>query len=129
MWIDRKTYERLLSEAAQLKPLQNALAMAEERAMSAEDALAVERNRKDWLVEQLTSRVLTKQKVYGLDSEPHPVEPAVQPPFEPTEIDLAKLKYYKECALAAGKSEEDAQARWEEEMRTGNLPMESETEQ
>ena len=133
MWISREDYERLVTEAAQCGPLKETLAVALERARSAEDILAVERNAKDWLITQLTSRFLTKQGSYGLDHEPRPVEPVNHPKgytHDPTEIDLAKLEYYKECARRAGHDEEDGVAKWEAEMRGEGLRIEeSETEQ
>lgn len=132
MWVNREHYEQLVMQAAQCKPLQNALVVAEERAVNAEDALAVERKSKDWLITQLTSRFLTKQGSYGLDHQPRPTESVAHPKgytHEPSEIDLAKLEFYKQCARNAGHDEDDAIAKWEAEMRGEGLPMEMETEQ
>ena len=131
MWIKREDYERLVTQAAQCEPLKDSLAVALERARSAEDILAVERNAKDHLITQLTSRFLTKQGSYGLDHEPQP-KPEPHPKgytHEPSEYDLAKLEFYKQCARNAGKDEDDAVMRWEAEMRGESLPIESETEQ
>ena len=112
MWITRRELARLERE----------LKLALRRAERAEDLLAAERQAKDWLTLQLTSRVVTKQGGYGLESEPPPkqIEPQGHPQgytHEPTDIDLAKLEWYKQCAVNAGKPEEDAVEKWEAEMR------------
>lgn len=131
MWINRETYERLVTKAAQSEFLASALASAEKRAEDAERALQGERSAKDWQALQLISRVATKHGQYGLDYEtPIPqAPPANGYTHEPTEIDYAKLEFYKQCARNAGKSEEDAQMRWEAEMRGEGLPIETEVEQ
>lgn len=114
MWITRREWARHQRE------LQAAL----KRARHAEDALAAERQAKDWLVLQLASRVITKHGGYGLDHEAPSVEVAPHPQrftHEPTEADMAKLDYYRECYRQVGKTEEEADAIWEAEMR-GEMP-------
>ena len=110
MWVTRREIARLERE------LKHAL----QRAESAEQSLAAERQAKDWLTLQLASRVITKHGGYGLEHEPVKPE-VVQPPNgfirQPTEIDEAKLEFYKRCAREAGKPEEDAIERWQAEMR------------
>lgn len=111
MWLSRRELARLERE------LKNAL----QRAAEAEHRLDAERQAKDWLTLQLSSRLVTKTGGYGLDHEmpksaaatPHPRNYT----HEPSDIDYAKLEYYKQCAANVGRSEEDAVQRWEAEMR------------
>lgn len=75
---------------------------------------------------QLTSRIVTKSGGYGLDHEQpeRPPKPTPHPKawtHEPSEMDLAKLEYYKKSYREAGKSEEEAELIWEAEMR-GETP-------
>lgn len=132
MFLRREDYERLVRLAAQAEFLQNALASAEQRAEDAEKALASERGNKDWLTLQLASRVVTKHGQYGLDHEaPKPVEPIPVPQgftHNPTELDYAKLDFYKKCYRDAGMDEEKAEERWNAEMRGEFVPLESESE-
>lgn len=135
MWLKREDYERLVTQAAQLKPLQNVLAVAEERASNAEDLLASERQAKDWLITQLTSRFLTKQGSYGLDHE-RSVEGLKEALAEtpkaykrqPTERDLGLLEFYKQCAAQTGQPEEDAIAKWEAVMRGERSELEADAD-
>lgn len=131
MWLRREIYERLVTEASQSKFLAAALASAEKRAADAESALQGERSAKDWLTLQLASRVITKHGQYGLDhAPPTPIEPNPKGyTHEPTEIDYAKLEFYKKCARDTGHDEQDAVNRWEAEMRGEGLPIELEAEQ
>jgi hypothetical protein len=119
MWVSRSELRRLLAQ----------ISAAESRAKRAEEALAAERQSKDWLTLQLTSRLVTKSGQYGLDHEKsEPSQPSSPHPHprgytrDPTEIDLAKLEWYKQCAVAAGKDEDDALMKWEAEMR-GEQPV------
>jgi len=114
MWITKAEMRRLL----------NQISAAESRAIRAEDALAAERQSKDWLTLQLASRVVTKGGQYGLEHEAPKLQspPAAHPlgfTHEPTDVDNAKLEYYIQCARNAGvpNYEEDARAKWEAEMR------------
>lgn len=121
-WVTRRELARLERERGQ----------AIERAEAAEDRLAEERQRHDWLSLQLLNRAVTKHGGYGLDHEPPPVvEPVAHPQgytHDPTEIDLAKLDYYRQCAVQAGKDPEDGERIWEAEMRGESLPIESDSE-
>jgi hypothetical protein len=137
MWLSKEAYERMLTQAAQSEFLSKALASAEKRAEDAESALASERGSKDWLMLQLSSRVITKHGQYGLDYE-KPLPKGVDEPKsphpkgwlkEPDETDYAKLEYYKLCYRNAGMPEERAELRWEAEMRGENPPLECEVEQ
>lgn len=125
MWITRRELARLERE----------LSVALRRAERAEESLASERASKDWLVTQLTSRVVTKHGGYGLEHEaPLRQSPPVNPRGfirDPTDADDAKLDYYKRCFAEAGKSEDEAVALWEAEMRGESpaYPYESEVEQ
>jgi hypothetical protein len=123
MWISRSELRRLLQQVA----------VAEKRAADAEDRLAAERASKDWLTVQLASRVVTKGGQYGLDHE-SPASSAPSPrtyPRQLTEEDIAKRDYYVRCYREAGRSEEDAVALFEAEMRGERVvyPYESEAEQ
>lgn len=102
---------------------QRELRVAINRAIYAESQLAIERQSKDWMVVQLASRLATKHGTYGLDHEaPKPLAPhPKQWTHEPSEVDLAKLEFYKKSYREAGKSEEEAEAIWETEMR-GETP-------
>lgn len=120
-WISRREIARLERE----------LKATLQRAKDAEDRLQAERASKDWLITQLTSRFVTKQGQYGLDHEPPP-KPVLHPKgyvSEPSEIELAKLEYYKRCYREAGKSEKEAVALWEAEMRGETPTYEYEREQ
>lgn len=105
----------------ELARLERELSHALKRAASAEQSLAAEREAKDRLVIELASRVVTKHGGYGLTGPVAQVEPPPPNPrgftHEPSEIDLAKLEYYKQCARAAGRSELEAESIWEAEMR------------
>ena len=85
------------------------------------------------LIKAMTDRHYTvREKTYAVSTplEPPPVNHPKGYTHDPTEIDLAKLEYYKECARRAGHDEEDALAKWEAEMRGEGLRIEeSETEQ
>ena len=116
MWISRREITRLERE----------LKAALQRAKSAEDDLRVERQSKDFMIAQLTSRFVTRNGGYGLETE-KPVPPAPHPKgytHEPSEMDLAKLEYYKLCARNAGVDEQDAVLKWEAEMRGETLSYE-----
>jgi len=131
MWIKRSEYQQLIHQAAQYEFVAGARDLAEARAEEAEERLQEERQAKDWMVAQLTSRFITKQGSYGLDHEP-PKPPAPNPKgytHDPSVIDLAKLEYYKKCARDAGRPEEEGEAIWEAEMRGESLPIEMDTEQ
>ena len=132
MWLHKERYEELIKAAAQLELMVQGLAAAEKRAVAAEEALTAERAAKDWLAVQLASRVITKHGGYGLEQERAQPSPAPHPrgfTHEPTVMDLAKLEFYKQCAAAAGKDEQDAIDKWEQEMRGEELQIESEVEQ
>jgi len=130
MWLSQKDHERLVTQAAQSEFLTKALEAATKRAEQSEKDLASERASKDWMISQLTSRFLTKQKSYGLDDkkpEPPPPNPKGYT-HEPTVIELAKLEYYKQCYRDAGMPEEKGELRWEAEMRGEVVPFEFEME-
>ena len=132
MWLNRSEYERLVKLAAQSEFYQEALIAAQTRAENAENALAGERQGRDWIVNQLTSRVVTKHGQYGLDHEPikaEPPEPAKGFNREPTEHDLAMRDWYIKCSIGAGKSEEDGERIWEAYMRGESVAVETEVEQ
>lgn len=114
MWVSRREWARHQRE------LQTALKRAEQ----AEKDLASERQSKDWLMLQLASRLVTKSGQYGLDHEPlvKRVESPRRFVQEPSELDLARLEYYKQCFRNDGKSEDEAEALWEAEMR-GETPF------
>lgn len=105
----------------ELRRLERELATAKKRADDAEDRLAAERASKDWLTLQLASRIVTKGGGYGLDHDkPVSVQPQSNPKGfirEPTYEDEAKLEFYKQCAVNAGRPVEDAIEKWELEMR------------
>jgi hypothetical protein len=126
MWISRREWIRHQRE----------LHLALNRALDAEKRLNAERERKDAAVLELASRVVVKHGGYGLRAAEPEVEPSPAPhprnfTHEPTETDYAKLEHYKECYRQAGRSEDDAEAIWEMEMRgeTPTYPYESEVEQ
>lgn len=121
LWISKREWARHQRE----------LSTALKRASDAENDLRAERQAKDWLTLQLSSRLVTKSGQYGLDHivpprttettttiTPHPKRFT----HEPTEIDFAKLEYYKECYRREGKSEDEAELLWEAEMR-GESPV------
>src|SRR5690242_13137111 len=131
MWLPRAEYQRLVEQAARCQFVEQACQLAEARTEEAEKQLAAERAAKDWMVTQLTSRFVTKQGGYGLDHAPQPVMPTAHPKgytHEPSEMDMAKLEYYKDCARAAGVDEGDAIEKWEAEMRGESLVIEAEAE-
>src|SRR5689334_5098564 len=131
MWLNRSEYERLVNLAARCQSAEQQCRLTESRLEESEKQLAAERAAKDWLITQLTSRFITKQGSYGLDHEPQPVMPAAHPKgytHEPSEMDMAKLEYYKDCARAAGVDEGDAIEKWEAEMRGESLVIEAEAE-
>jgi len=122
MWVSKSEMRRLLAQ----------ISTAESRAQRAEDTLAAERARHDWKDLQLLNRAVTKNGGYALDHEKS--EPALPTPHprgfthEPTDIDLAKLEWYKQCAVNAGKDEDDAVLKWEAEMRGEQLTYNYEDE-
>lgn len=106
------------------------------RAAAAENRLAAERASKDRLIVQLASRVVTKHGQYGLDHEPSATTQPVSPPprtfaREPTEVDTIRRDYYIKCYAEVGRSEDEAIALWEAEMRGDGVvyPYETEVEQ
>ena len=107
----------------ELRRLERELTNAVKRANDAEERLQSERASKDWMIQQLTSRFVTKQGLYGLDNQPTPLAPTPAHPKgflrDPTPEDEAKLEYYIRCAINADipNPEEDATMRWEAEMR------------
>lgn len=126
-----------------LDRLDRDLLQALQRAEKAEQALADERRRtdsvianerqaKDFLTLQLASRVVTKNGGYALEVEPKSSEPTPHPKGyarEPNDQDLARLEHYKRCYLEAGKSEDEAEAIWEAEMRGENVTYPYEQEE
>lgn len=118
MWYSEKHIARLESD------LKEALRRAE----AAEDRLDAERQRHDWMVLQLSSRVVTKHGGYGLDHEP-PKPPDPHPKgftHEPTQEDFDVLNFFKASAADAGKSEQDAIDKWEAHMRGEDIYTEQE---
>jgi hypothetical protein len=117
----------------ELARLQRELSSAVKRAERAEDELKAERQAKDWAILQLTSRFVTKQGGYALDAEPPQPAPSDPRGFArlPTAEDEAKRDYYIQCYREAGRSEDEAVAIWEAEMRGERVtyPYESEAEQ
>lgn len=130
MFLKREDYERLVTQAAQCEFYKSAMELAVKRAEEAESALQGERSGKDWVVTQLASRLVTKSGQYGLDHKLEPPEPPEPSKYthEPSDLDYAKLEYYKQCYRDAGLPEEKAEQRWEAEMRGMSLPLESEME-
>ena len=121
MWVTKRELARLERE----------LSSALRRAEGAEDKLAVERQRHDWLILQLTNRVVTKHGGYGLEETKAEPESKTHPKGfirEPDEIDDAKLEYYRQCYRDAGLDETKALERWEAEMRGEHVPFENEME-
>lgn len=128
LWISKREWARHQRE----------LNAALKRALDAEQRLEQERTTKDATILELTSRFLTKQGSYGLtvaDKAQSPTAKTEQPNKfirEPTAEDEARLNYYKQCYKEAGRSEEEAEQIWEQEMR-GEQPRypyeESELEQ
>ena len=103
----------------ELRRLQRELDRAVKRAEDAERRLDAERQAKDWAILQLTSRFVTKQGGYALDSEkptPAPSDPR-RFTHEPTAEDLAKREWYIKCYIERGWPEDDAIQLWEAEMR------------
>lgn len=120
-WVNKRSLERL--ERDLLHALQRAeraeAALADER-RRADDLIASERQSKDFLTLQLASRVVTKHGGYGLEAEPKTIEPELHPKGyirEPSDIDYARLEGYIEFYRRDGRSEEEAQALWDSEMR------------
>ncbi len=117
----------------ELARLERELAHAVRRADGAEKALADERQRHDWLILQLTNRVVTKHGGYGLEeTKPEPVAPVQNPQgftHDPTPEDLDVLEQYKYWAREAGKDEDDAIEKWKAHMRGEAIPIEYESEQ
>ena len=112
----------------ELARLERELSLALRRADGAEKALADERQRHDWLILQLTNRVVTKHGGYGLEetkSEPPPPHPK-KFTHEPTPEDLDVLEQFKYWAAEAGKPEDDALQKWEAHMRGELIPVEYE---
>jgi hypothetical protein len=129
-WISQRSLNRLerdlLSALQRTERAEELLATERRRA---DELIAAERQAKDFLTVQLASRVVTRHGGYGLALEPSPTEPAPHPKGyvrEPNEQDLARLDYYKQCYLQAGKPEEEAESLWESEMRgaTPSYPFE-----
>lgn len=121
MWINKREHQRL--ERDLLHALQRAEkaegALTEER-RRADELIAAERQSKDSLILQLTSRVVTKNGGYALETAPNGPEPAAHPKGyirDPTDIDYARLEGYIEIYQRDGRSEEEAQALWDSEMR------------
>lgn len=120
----------MLNALQRAEKAEQSLAAERERA---DKIVAAERHSKDFLVLQLASRVVTKHGGYGLEAEPKPTEPPPPHPKkfirEPNEQDLARLDYYKQCYRQADKSEDEAEAIWEREMRGEQVTYEYEQEQ
>ncbi len=95
MWISKRELQRLERERGN----------AERRALAAEERIDTERQRHDWLILQLTNRVVTKHGGYGLaETKPEP-EPERHPKgftHEPTLEDIDVLNQFKMWAAAAG---------------------------
>lgn len=125
-WVNQRYLDRLesdLTAALQRAEVSESRLAAERERL--DGLLAAERQSKDWLTVQLASRVVTKHGQYGLD---HEKSVAVEPQpsrytHEPTEMDYARLEFYKRDAQRVGATEEDAQARWEAEMRGNPIPV------
>lgn len=119
-WISSRELRRIERERAE----------AATRAVSAELRLDKEREAKDRLIVQLTSRVLIKNGAYSIEPPP-PLPPPDPRGFarEPSDEDLARHEYYKKCYADAGRTEEEATQLWEAEMRGEQVTYEYQTEQ
>ncbi len=117
MWVTKRELARLERE----------LKAALQRAESAEDGLAAERQRHDSMILQLTSRFLTKQGTYGLDEVKREAPPPNPKGFtrEPTQEDIDVLNFYKTCAADGGLDESKAIEWWESHMRGEAVPIEN----
>ena len=110
----------------ELARLERELKSALQRATAAEKGLADERQRHDWLILQLTDRIVTKRGGYGLaETKPEPVTP---PTPEPTQEDLDVLEFFKTCAAEVGESEQDAIEKWKMHMRGESLLIDDKPE-
>ncbi len=113
----------------ELARLERELSRAVKRAEKADADLAAERQRHDWMLLQLSSRLVTKHGGYGLEeTKPEPVQPQQHPKrfiHEPTPEDLDMLNLYKMWAAEAGQPEEDAIQKWEARMRGEELFIEN----
>ena len=128
MWITRREISRLERE----------LSEARQRATSAESRLEGERARVDKLTVAVMDYGATKSGSIAISSRTEP-PPKIEPHpkgylHEPDETELAKLEWYKSCCREAGRSEEEAVAFWEAEMKGEHPPllgeaMDSEAEQ
>ena len=132
-WLSKRDLDRLERDLLHaLGRAEKAEAALIEERRRADELIASERQAKDFLTLQLASRVITKHGGYGLEAEPKATEPASHPKGyvrEPNEQDAARLDYYKQCYREAGKSEDEAQAVWEAEMRGEAVTYEYEQEQ
>lgn len=120
MWITAAEFARM--ERAIEDSLQRAIdaekRLAEER-KRLDDIVASERQSKDWMTLQMASRVVTKHGGYGLDHEPPKPAPPHPKGFirEEELVDTARLEFYKKNCRDVGRSEEEAIAVYEAEMR------------
>lgn len=121
MWITRRERDRLdrdLLHALQRAEKAEEVLTAERR--RTDELITAERQAKDFLTLQLTSRVVTKNGGYALEAEPKVSEPEPHPKGyirEPSDLDYARLEGYIEFYRRDGRSEEEAQALWDSEMR------------
>lgn len=133
-WISKRDLDRLerdlLQTLQRAEKAEQALAKERERA---DDKIDAERKSKDFLILQLASRVVQKHGGYALESEPKAAEPPPPHPKgfvrEPNDYDLARLEGYKEIYRQQGRSEDEAEALWEREMRGEQITYEYEQEQ
>lgn len=133
-WIGKRDLDRLERDLLHaLQRVEKAEAALTEERRRVDELIAGERQSKDFLTLQLASRVVTKHGGYGLEAEPKPVESTPHPKGyirDPTDIDYARLEGYMEIYRRDGRSEEEARALWDSEMRGEQVvyPFEQEAE-
>ena len=101
MWIARREMARLLKSGR----------AAEKRIIELERLLTLERDRNRRREDELLDRCLTKSGSYAITPEKSKdARPQAEPPI--TALDEARLAAYKQAAVAAGRTEQEALAQW-----------------
>lgn len=107
MWISRAELRRVLAQSRKL----------EERVAALEGELRAERERNRVRENELLDRVLTAAGRYAIGPEPKKdIRPKEPPKPTVTALDEARRAAYREAALKAGRTVQEADALWQAQM-------------
>lgn len=114
-WDKRAETRRLLKQVAD----------ANARVKEVEADLKAERKSKDYLVLELSSRVMTASRQYGISERPEaPIQQQSLPPAPLTPFEESEREEFGKFAVEAGQSKEDGFELWDRRRHGELMPYE-----